>query len=106
MTGIQPVRDVLLFRQPRKLDDSDFTCRAVQGVCYLRSVFFASDIIVGDDDDKPPEWELFDLDNDAGEMVSVYDDPAYSTVTGELKLELKRLRQELEDETTPWPEDG
>ena len=54
------------------------------------------------DDDKLPEWELFDLHNDAGEMVSVYDDRAYATVVDELKLELKRLRQEVGDETTPW----
>ena len=54
------------------------------------------------DDDKPPEWELFDLENDASEMVSVYDDPAYSTVVDELKLELRCLRQEVGDETTPW----
>jgi arylsulfatase A-like enzyme len=56
------------------------------------------------DDPKPAEWELFDLANDAGEMVSVYDDPAYSGVVDDLKVELKRLRAECKDEVTPWEE--
>ncbi|MHC4155406.1 MAG: sulfatase family protein [Planctomycetota bacterium] len=46
----------------------------------------------------PPEWELFDLRKDPKEMRNVYDDPAYSSVVKELKAELVRLRQELEDE--------
>lgn len=40
------------------------------------------------------EWELFDLDNDPGEMRSVYEAPAYAGVVKELKVELDRLREQ------------
>ena len=49
------------------------------------------------DDSRPPEWELFDLENDPMEMRSVYSDPAYADVVEELKAELDRLRGELKD---------
>ena len=45
----------------------------------------------------PPEWELFDLEKDPHEMHNVYADPAYAGVVEELKAELERLRDELED---------
>jgi arylsulfatase A-like enzyme len=47
----------------------------------------------------PPEWELFDLKKDPKEINSVYADPAYADVVKQLKAELVRLRQELEDNT-------
>ncbi|MHC4528899.1 MAG: sulfatase family protein [Planctomycetota bacterium] len=46
----------------------------------------------------PPEWELFDLEKDPNEMNNVYDDPEYRSVVKELKRELVRLRQRLEDD--------
>jgi arylsulfatase A-like enzyme len=46
----------------------------------------------------PPEWELFDLQKDPKEMNNVYGDAAYEGVVKELKAELMRLRQELEDD--------
>jgi arylsulfatase A-like enzyme len=47
--------------------------------------------------DRPDldEWELFDRMVDPAEMRSLYHDPAYRSVTGELKRELDRLRDEL-----------
>ncbi len=50
------------------------------------------------DEPTPPEWELFDLQKDPAEMNNVYDDPAYADVVNELKAELRRLREELEDD--------
>ncbi|MFK7844706.1 MAG: sulfatase [Rhodothermales bacterium] len=49
------------------------------------------------------EWELFDLDADPNEMNSVYDDPAYSDVLAEMKIELDRLRTEyaVPEDTRP-----
>jgi arylsulfatase A-like enzyme len=38
------------------------------------------------------EWELFDRENDPHELHSVYHDPAYQGVVGDLKRELRRLR--------------
>jgi arylsulfatase A-like enzyme len=46
-------------------------------------------------------WELFDLENDPRELRSVYGDPAYATVTAELKRELDRLRVELKVPAEP-----
>jgi arylsulfatase A-like enzyme len=56
------------------------------------------------DEDKQPEWELFDLTDDPSEMRSVYGDRRYGTVERALKAELRRLRRELGDERTPWVE--
>jgi len=38
------------------------------------------------------EWELYDLVRDPYELRSLYDNPMYAGVVGELKAELKRLR--------------
>lgn len=49
------------------------------------------------DDPKPPEWELFDLQNDPYELRNVYADPAYAGIVKELKDELHRLQREVKD---------
>jgi len=56
------------------------------------------------DDPRPPEWELFDLDNDPMEMNSVYAEPAYAETVRELKAELARLRDDVQDYSAPWTE--
>jgi arylsulfatase A-like enzyme len=48
------------------------------------------------------EWELFDLERDPNELVSVYDDPAYASVRAELERELERLAAELGDDGIVW----
>ena len=48
--------------------------------------------------DTPPEWELFDLVKDPGEMRSVYNEPAYAKVTATLKQEMARLQQQYRDQ--------
>jgi arylsulfatase A-like enzyme len=50
-----------------------------------------------DGDGHGPEWELFDLQEDPGEIHSVYDDPAYAEVVAELTDALGRLQAELGD---------
>lgn len=50
------------------------------------------------DDPKPPEWELFDLENDVYELHNVYDDPAYADVVRELTAELCRLQTKVGDQ--------
>ncbi len=50
------------------------------------------------DRDTAPEWELFDISRDPHEMNNVYGDPKHAKVTGELKSELARLRQQYRDE--------
>jgi arylsulfatase A-like enzyme len=53
----------------------------------------------------PPEWELFDLLQDPGELRSVYGDPAYADVRHALAAGLHRLRVALGDTTNPWPDE-
>ena len=45
-----------------------------------------------------PEWELFDLARDPAEMESVFDDPAYADVAGDLRSQLVRQMRDLGDE--------
>jgi arylsulfatase A-like enzyme len=56
------------------------------------------------DGSLPPEWELFDLAKDPGEMNNVYDDPAYADMVKDLKKELRRLKEQLEDTDEQYPE--
>jgi len=49
------------------------------------------------EEDREPEWELFDLKKDPHEMHSVYGDAAYERVTQDLKRELARLQLEYKD---------
>jgi arylsulfatase A-like enzyme len=46
------------------------------------------------------EWELFDLEKDPNELLSVYSDPAYEKTIKELEAELKRLREQYGDDGT------
>ena len=50
------------------------------------------------EDTKEPEWELFDLEKDPYELNSVYDDPEYADIVRELKNELYRLQEKVQDE--------
>lgn len=47
------------------------------------------------------EWNLFDLENDPHEMVSVHDDDAYKQVQADLRKELTKLRTHFE--APPYP---
>ena len=51
-----------------------------------------------------PGWELYDLKNDPYELQNVYQDPRYSNVVTTLKNELLRLKKELGDEDSRYPE--
>jgi len=41
------------------------------------------------------DWELFDLEKDPNEMVSVYENPEYKEIRAKLHKELERLRSDL-----------
>jgi arylsulfatase A-like enzyme len=49
------------------------------------------------DESYEPEWELFDLQNDPYELLSVYDDPAYAEVRAELTNRMHGLQAEVAD---------
>jgi arylsulfatase A-like enzyme len=42
-------------------------------------------------------WELFDLERDPNELRNLYGDAAYGRITGDLKAELLRLREQYRD---------
>ena len=42
-------------------------------------------------------WEMYDLQNDPGEMRNIYDDPAYETVREDLHRRLQDLRAQYDD---------
>lgn len=50
------------------------------------------------DENRPPEWELFDLTQDYCEMNNVYGNPDYADITAQLKEELAKLQREVLDE--------
>ncbi|MDO8541108.1 MAG: sulfatase [Opitutaceae bacterium] len=52
------------------------------------------------------EWELFDNEKDPRQLRSVYADPGYAKIVGELKAELSRLRQVYQDSDAIKPGGG
>ncbi|MHC4659280.1 MAG: sulfatase/phosphatase domain-containing protein [Planctomycetota bacterium] len=42
-------------------------------------------------------WELYDLQKDPNELNNLYGDPAYASITAQLRTELKRLRSQYGD---------
>jgi uncharacterized sulfatase len=53
---------------------------------------------------SPPGWELYDLENDPGELKNVYEDPEYSAVIKKLKLELLKLKEQYGDTDEKYPD--
>jgi uncharacterized sulfatase len=51
----------------------------------------------------PVAWEFYDLAQDPREMVNQYGNPAYATVVADLKKQLKRLRDELNETDSAYP---
>ncbi len=52
----------------------------------------------------PEGWEFYDLKKDPGEERNAYDDPAYTDVIAEIKVSLKKLKDDIGDEDTRYPE--
>jgi len=42
-------------------------------------------------------WEMYDLQNDPGEMHNIYHDPVYADIRGDLHRKLQSLRDQYED---------
>lgn len=49
------------------------------------------------DENRPPEWELFDLTKDHYELNNVYGNPDYAAITSQLKEELAELQRAVLD---------
>ena len=52
----------------------------------------------------PPGWELYDLEKDPKEMVNIIDDPANANLVAKLKDQLAKLRTEVGDDGSHYPE--
>ncbi|MEX0289210.1 MAG: sulfatase [Flavobacteriaceae bacterium] len=51
----------------------------------------------------PAAWEFYDLEKDPKEMNNAYEDPAYSDIIADLKLQLADLREELNETDSNFP---
>lgn len=50
------------------------------------------------DENRPPEWECFDLERDPYELNNVYNNPDYAETISQLKEQLERAMEEVQDE--------
>ena len=58
---------------------------------------------LGHDVQTPATWEFYDLRNDPKELHNRYNDPAFKEIIEELKKELKRQREELNETDNKYP---
>ena len=58
---------------------------------------------VGFDEETPHTWEFYDLKNDPQELHNKYNDPAFKTIIEELKEEIKKQREELNETDIKYP---
>lgn len=67
---------------------------------YKLIFFYGSDEAGGGSIDKPrtpPGWELYDLASDPNEMNNLYGNGAYAEVTAQLKVQLRAMREALDE---------
>jgi arylsulfatase A-like enzyme len=57
----------------------------------------------GIDRETPHTWELYDLKNDPEELHNVYNNPAYKDIIANLKQQLKKQREELNETDKNYP---
>ncbi len=52
----------------------------------------------------PAGWELYDMKNDPYEMNNIYGDPRYAEIIKQLKADLKKLREDLNETDAKFPQ--
>ncbi|MCM8536131.1 MAG: sulfatase [Lentisphaeraceae bacterium] len=52
----------------------------------------------------PPAWEFYDLRKDPNENVNQYDNPEYKSVISQLKEDLRKKREEIQDTDDKFPQ--
>jgi arylsulfatase A-like enzyme len=55
-------------------------------------------------DPTPPEWEMFDLTRDPGEMKNVYSEEEYQSELNDLKKQLLSLQDQYDDRGNEYPQ--
>ncbi len=58
----------------------------------------------GEERETPHTWEFYDLSNDPQELNNRYNDTAYSEIIAELKVEMLKQREELNETDKDYPE--
>jgi arylsulfatase A-like enzyme len=51
-----------------------------------------------------PAWEFYDLEKDPDELRNAYHAPEYQTIIAEMKSELEKMREELQDTDEQYPD--
>lgn len=51
----------------------------------------------------PAAWEFYDLKNDPSEMHNEYSNPKYKIIINDMKMELKRIRKDLNETDKDYP---
>ena len=59
---------------------------------------------IGIDRETPHSWEFYDLKNDPQELHNRYNDPEYKEIIAQLKEELKKQREDLNETDIKYPE--
>ena len=54
--------------------------------------------------DDIDEWELYDLQQDPYEMNNIYNNPENQNLIKELKYKLQKMRVEIEEDDSQYPE--
>ncbi|QPZ38002.1 sulfatase family protein [Paramicrobacterium chengjingii] len=101
----RPTRDAMYYRYFEN-DDINHHAFAHYGIRTERHklIYFYNDglgLPGSSDRTYPPEWELYDLQNDPEELRNVYGDAAYADLREDLTVRLWMLQAELQDEPHP-----
>ncbi|WP_167133325.1 sulfatase family protein [Paramicrobacterium chengjingii] len=101
----RPTRDAMYYRYFEN-DDINHHAFAHYGIRTERHklIYFYNDglgLPGSSDRTYPPEWELYDLQNDPEELRNVYGDAAYADLREDLTVRLWMLQAELQDEAHP-----
>jgi N-acetylglucosamine-6-sulfatase len=70
---------------------------------YKLIFFYGLDRTNPDNSPTPAAWELYDLENDPGEMENVYGQPAYSGIVASMKAQLLQTREALGETDEKFP---
>ncbi len=70
---------------------------------YKLIFFYGLDRTNPDNSPTPAAWELYDLENDPGEMENVYGQPAYAGIVASMKAQLRQTREALGETDKNFP---
>lgn len=75
----------------------------IRGERYKLIFFYGLDRANPDEGPTPAAWELYDLENDPGEMENLYGLPGYAGIVAGMKAQLRETREALGETDTRYP---